>query len=150
MFIIRASDWIGSVAKIGYVPLAPGTFCSMVAVLAWYVLPNMQTVTYGLILLNLFLVGVITSAVVSERDGDDDPSCVVIDEWVGMWLALTFVPKQPGWMIAAFLLFRFFDITKIPPAKGAEKLQGGWGIMLDDVIAGFYSMMTIGVVRAVT
>ena len=69
-----------------------------------------------------------------------DPSEAVIDEVVGMGISLLFVPKSIALYIVAFLLFRFFDITKIYPIKKFEKLPGGWGIMLDDVVAGIFSL----------
>lgn len=152
VFLLRVSDWVGSVAKIGYLPLAPGTWASAVALLAWYFLPNIETLTYALILLNLFLVGVIVSAIISNRDGEADPSCIVIDEWVGMWIALASISKEWTWMVLCFLLFRFFDIVKVFPVKQMERIRGGWGIMLDDVVAGIYALVIlviVGIVRAI-
>lgn len=145
--LLSGSGWIASIFKIGYLPLAPGTWASGVALLLWYVLPDIQTLTYVLILLNLFLLGIITAAIVSERENDSDPKHVVIDEWVGMWIALILVPKVWSWMLISFFLFRLFDIVKVFPARRLEKLRGGWGIMLDDVIAGVYAFVVIMVVR---
>ncbi|MEE9166246.1 MAG: phosphatidylglycerophosphatase A [Candidatus Neomarinimicrobiota bacterium] len=148
-FLLRASDWIASIAKIGYLPLAPGTWASAVALVIWWVLPAIETFPYVLILLNLFLVGVIVSAIVSNGNGKIDPSYVVVDEWVGMWIALAVVPKTWSLMVLAFLLFRFFDIVKVFPARQSESLGGGWGIMLDDVIAAAYTVGVIEVVKLV-
>lgn len=145
--LLSVSDWIASIFKIGYLPLAPGTWASGVALGIWYVLPDIQPLTYVLILLNLFLLGIITATIVSERENDSDPKHVVIDEWVGMWIALMLVPKVWSWMLISFFLFRLFDIVKVFPAGRMEKLRGGWGIMLDDVVAGVYAFVVIMVAR---
>ena len=148
--LYKTSDWIASVAKIGYLPVAPGTWGSFIALLVWwYFIPEQETFTYILILANLFLIGVITSSITSEQKKEKDPSSVVIDEWVGMWLTLLVVPKQLIWMMAAFFIFRLFDIAKIFPIKHLEKLNGGWGIMLDDVLAAIYALIVLLLLQAV-
>ncbi|HLB00431.1 MAG TPA: phosphatidylglycerophosphatase A, partial [Bacteroidota bacterium] len=74
-----------------------------------------------------------------EAPGHPDPSIVVIDEIVGMWIALLFVPTTLPAVLIAFTTFRLFDIVKPPPAAGLERYGRGWGIMLDDVVAGAYA-----------
>lgn len=143
-FLFYLSDWISSVFRVGYLPLAPGTWGSLFALLVWWFLPpDISNFTYILIILNLFLIGVITSSIISYKVKENDPSKVVIDEWVGMWIALIGVPKIFGWMVLSFVLFRFFDIIKIFPARRLEKIRGGWGIMLDDVVAGVYTLIIL-------
>lgn len=141
--LFGASDWVGSVFRIGYLPLAPGTWASAVAAIVWRILPPTEGIFYVLILANLFLVGVIASSLVSQDTGNPDPQSVVIDEWVGMWIALTGVRRSWSIIVAAFLLFRLFDIVKVFPARRLERLKGGWGIMLDDVVAGVYALIII-------
>ncbi|MFQ6616819.1 MAG: phosphatidylglycerophosphatase A [Fidelibacterota bacterium] len=141
--LLVASDWIGSVFRIGYLPGAPGTWASVVAAAAWRVLPPLEGLTYVLILANLFLLGVIVSSIVSHETGDPDPQRVVIDEWVGMWIALAGVPGSWSFILAAFVVFRLFDIVKVFPAGRLERLKGGWGIMLDDVAAGIYTLIIL-------
>jgi phosphatidylglycerophosphatase A len=75
-----------------------------------------------------------------------DPSCVVIDEVAGMLLSCIAIPADIRWIAAAFVLFRIFDIVKPFPARAAERLPGGWGIMTDDVIAGIYANLCVQVV----
>lgn len=75
-----------------------------------------------------------------------DPSIVVIDEIVGIWITLLFLPKIIPVMIIGFLAFRAFDILKPQPARNFEKIPNGWGIMLDDVIAGIYANIAARVV----
>ncbi|HVT24476.1 MAG TPA: phosphatidylglycerophosphatase A, partial [Rhizomicrobium sp.] len=66
----------------------------------------------------------------------DDPSEAVIDELAGQWLACAFAPLSWQGYLAAFVLFRFFDMTKIWPVSAAERARGGWGVMFDDIVAG--------------
>ncbi|HLF14640.1 MAG TPA: phosphatidylglycerophosphatase A, partial [Bacteroidota bacterium] len=68
-----------------------------------------------------------------------DPSIVVIDEIVGMWTALLFLPNELPALLVAFTAFRMFDIVKPPPVARLERAGRGWGIMLDDVAAGIYA-----------
>jgi phosphatidylglycerophosphatase A len=70
----------------------------------------------------------------------------VIDEACGMAISLLFVPKEIKWYVIAFFLFRLFDIVKPPPARGVEKLKVGWGVTLDDVVAGIYANVTLHII----
>ena len=99
----------------------------------------MELFRLSLIVIVIFLVGVIVSTIVSDEENNSDPSKVVIDEWVGMWIALLMIPNEWLWLGIAFILFRIFDIVKLYPANRFERLQGGWGIMMDDVVAGLYA-----------
>jgi phosphatidylglycerophosphatase A len=78
-----------------------------------------------------------------ERSFGEDPSIVVIDEIVGMWISLLFLPRSIATVLAAFLFFRAFDIIKPPPARQLERLKGGWGVMLDDAAAGVYANVAV-------
>jgi phosphatidylglycerophosphatase A len=73
-----------------------------------------------------------------------DSSEIVIDEIVAMMLVSFLLPAAPGWWAAGFLVFRFFDISKPPPIRALEKLPGGWGVMVDDLLAAGY---TVGLLR---
>lgn len=88
----------------------------------------------------VLFVGIIVCDNYVKRTGEKDPSYAVIDEVAGQWLALTTLSEISlmGFLIG-FILFRFFDITKIEPAKKLESLEGGLGIMLDDIVAGIYA-----------
>jgi phosphatidylglycerophosphatase A len=129
---------IATVFFSGYSPFAPGTAGSLVALLI-YLIPGFENsfVLVPLVVL-FFFTGVYTSSHVEKIIGHD-PSIVVIDEMVGMWISLLFLPKTWIVCIAAFLLFRIFDIFKPPPARQFEHFRGGWGIMLDDIVAGIYA-----------
>ena len=137
--LVHSADWLATCFRIGYLPLAPGTWGSASAVIAWRLLPEMELFRLSLIVIVIFLIGVNASSIVSNKERDSDPSKVVIDEWAGMWIALLMIPNEWVWLGIAFLLFRVFDIIKVYPANRFERLPGGWGIMMDDVVAGLYA-----------
>jgi phosphatidylglycerophosphatase A len=145
---------IATVFGLGRVPQAPGTFGSLAAIpLAWGLhflggFPLMAMVTVG-----LFGMGLMATALYTAGGTDPDPSEVVIDEVVGMLIALwplslglwwQGVPGDvfpwPGWVLG-FAAFRFFDILKPPPVNWAERVPGAWGVMLDDVVAGLLAAL---------
>jgi phosphatidylglycerophosphatase A len=139
--------WIATVAGTGYFPYAPGTAGSAVSlalIAAFDAIPFSQAWHSGLLCLtasSLFLLGV-WSAGLSERFfGRKDPGHVVIDEVVGQIIPFLFRPHV-SWkfLLAGFGLFRLFDILKPFPARRAERLKAGWGIMIDDVVAGVYAL----------
>ena len=125
----------------GYSPVASGTVGSAVAV-AIYFIPGFEqpAVMITVILVSLVL-GIKASRVMEGRYGHD-PGEVTIDEMVGMWVSLLFMPKD--WLVVAiaFVLFRIFDIIKPYPARKFDTVTGGIGIMMDDVIAGIYTWVT--------
>lgn len=154
--------WVRLVATglyFGYIPWASGTFGSLVGLLIWLIPGVHATFVLVPLLVGGFFIGVYTAGCVAASEGNKlsrsaaaakalfqrgtpahvDPSIVVIDEIVGMWIALLgFIPDVLTCVIA-FAAFRAFDILKPEPARSSERLSGGWGIMLDDVVAGFYA-----------
>ena len=81
--------------------------------------------------------------------GDKDPSLVVIDEVAGMWVTLIALPWTPVTVLTGFFMFRLFDVFKPYPARDLEGVPGGWGIMLDDIVAGIYANLAVRVVLLV-
>ena len=139
---------IGSGFGTGYCPVAPGTAGALLALLVWLgtdlLFPGGTVWWITLALLLVFLPVGIVAADCLERYWGKDPSRVTIDEVAGTWVALLAVPSGKIWAaIAAFALFRFFDIYKPLGIRKMESFRGGWGIMMDDVLAGFYSFLTI-------
>lgn len=121
---------------VGYVPVMPGTITSFLTTLFFWVVPLPAGWYWG-ILLMLFFVGWYGASCYAAKSQRIDPSEVVIDEVVGMMLSLAFLPKRMFLYSSAFILFRFFDITKIFPINRCERLSWvGLAIMLDDVVAG--------------
>ncbi len=126
----------------GYFPIAPGTAGSALSLAIFFISGIGNTYYFIPLIILIFFIGVITSSVLEKSFGND-PSVVVIDEFVGMWISLLFLPSNLIIMISAFVLFRIFDIVKPFPCRKAEKLKLGWGIMLDDVIAGIYANLVL-------
>jgi len=137
--------WVATFGGVGYFPFAPGTAGSAAAVaLAAGILAIPDAAARFRIFLLLaavvlFALGVWAAGRAESYFGKMDPGEVVLDEVVGQFLTLAAVPEVSWlWLGAGFLVFRGFDILKPFPARRAEKLHGGMGIMLDDVIAGAY------------
>jgi len=95
----------------------------------------------------VFILGVYVSHQ-AEKEFGKDSGHIVIDEFCGYLVSVLFVPRTPGYLLAAFVLFRFFDILKPPPIRGIERsVPGGAGIMSDDVVAGIYANICLQVWR---
>jgi len=134
------SKTVATFFGVGYLPLAPGTWASMIIVVLYKLcLHKLSWSLYLLILFFFFLAGTFASTSYSSELNDKDPRKIVVDEAVGQMLVL-FRMKE-GWLLllASFLIFRFFDVVKIYPIKKAEALPQGWGIMMDDIVAAVYA-----------
>jgi phosphatidylglycerophosphatase A len=90
-----------------------------------------------------FLLGTLAASHVAARCGIEDPGIVVVDEIVGQWVSLLFLPLGPVTLGLGFLLFRVFDVLKPWPARQLERLHGGLGIMADDLAAGIYANLLL-------
>lgn len=131
---------------IGWFPVAPGTLTSALIVLLYrYVLSGWSDLVYLAMLCLLFLVGAFVSGISSRAFRKEDPRPVVIDEALGQLLVV--FRLNPDWLHLgiAFLLFRLFDILKPFPIKKVESFPGGWGIMLDDLVAAVYAGILVQV-----
>ena len=131
----------------GFSPKAPGTAGSLLTVFLYYLFfPAVPSVLihyfFLLIIVAVFFIGV-WAATRAEFEYGHDPSCVVIDEIVGMGITLLFIPKVWYLVLTGFVLFRFFDITKWLGADRMQRLKGGWGVMMDDVVAGIWSNLVL-------
>ncbi|MBN2600517.1 MAG: phosphatidylglycerophosphatase A [Candidatus Marinimicrobia bacterium] len=142
---------LSSFFYVGYIPGAPGTWASLLAVIIWLLLPVQSIITQILIVSLAFLIGIYVAGLSEINAGVIDPSFVVIDEVAGMWLALLLMPRVPAprYMILAviaFILFRIFDITKLYPINKLEQMSGGFGIMMDDIAAGLLTAVSINLI----
>jgi phosphatidylglycerophosphatase A len=133
---------------VGYIPFASGTFGSAVGLLLWWVLPS-SPVGQAVAMFALFVLGSWTGSVAERHFGRTDPSQVVIDEVLGMWITLFLNPVGWSHLLAAFLLFRVFDIIKPFPANRFERLPGGIGVMADDAMAAVYANLVLRAAVAV-
>jgi len=132
---------IASTLGIGYIGKGGGTVAALFAVLCWYLFrPSVpvQWLVTGLVL----VLGVWSGNVVEADWGKDDKK-VVIDEVAGMCISLLLLPITPFYAMAALVLFRFFDIAKPLMIRRMERFPGGWGVMLDDVLAGIYANLLL-------
>jgi phosphatidylglycerophosphatase A len=157
---------------VGYIPGAPGTYGSMVAVAIYLVVAGLQIacgaklvnsgygpehVNAGIWALNAVLltgfciVGIIASERAIPMLGNSDPSEAVVDELMGQFIAFAFIPVGLGWpfILAGFLLFRLFDIWKPYPIDDLQNLPGGLGVCADDIVAGVYAGVCLAVGYAV-
>ncbi len=130
----------------GYFPVAPGTFASLLIALGYkfwfHRLPWAPYLAIGLV---VYFIGVWASSAYAARLNKKDPRTVVIDEAVGQWTALLLVPPTWGLVLASFFLFRVFDVIKPLFIHKAESFRAGWGIMLDDILAGIYASVILNI-----
>ena len=128
----------------GLAPKAPGTAGTLMAVPLYLLLTQLNLAWYSLILLVSFAVGVWLCGTVSRDLKVHDHPGIVWDEFVGYWITMWAVPVDWVWIIAGFIVFRIFDIAKPWPIGALdEKVHGGLGIMIDDVVAGIMACITL-------
>jgi phosphatidylglycerophosphatase A len=139
------SKYFVTIFGIGYSPLAPGTLGSIFAILIWYMSINFINIYFFYLILIISLsisFKLINIYLISEVK--DDPSEVIIDEYIGQSIPLLFLIDYNLYeVLLAFCAFRFFDITKVYPINRAENLSGAKGVIIDDIIAGIYSLIII-------
>ena len=140
-----------TVLGAGYSPFAPGTMGALVGILILFLIkwqqPELQYFTWGLLLATIIftLLGVWSTNELAPEWGKD-PSKVVVDELIGVWIAVLWIPIESQWLILGFIIFRFFDILKPLGIRRLENIKGGWGVMLDDVGAGIYANIVLQII----
>lgn len=139
---------------VGYLPLAPGTFGSLVAVgifllLARTMPPNALVAVVLVAIVVVTFVGIWAATRTEQLSGRKDPGKVVVDEVAGQFIALFPLTLFTRWstlaVIVSFILFRFFDIVKPYPANRLQELHGGAGVMFDDLVAGVYGAVIVSI-----
>lgn len=124
----------------GYFPVASGTVGTLLGVVIVWLWQGLPVTLQIVACLMLGALGVWSSEQATSIYRKADSSRIVIDEIVGFMIAMVGIPVTPYTVICGFILFRFFDIVKFPPANYFdERMKNGWGVMLDDVTAGIYS-----------
>jgi phosphatidylglycerophosphatase A len=156
---------LGTSLGVGLIPVAPGTFGSLVGLALYFIFGAQAAFVRGrvsqtagplyilspvIIAVLLALVGVWSADITAKFLRKEDPGCVVIDEVSGQFLAylVALAPLNWKYLLLGFILFRVFDIWKPFPARQAESLPGGWGIMTDDWVAGIYAGIGLWAARA--
>lgn len=137
--------WLVCGLGSGFVPFAPGTCGSLLALALWWWLLAPLNIWWQIaVIVGVFALGVWLTGRIQARYAVVDDGAIVIDEFVGQWIALLGVAAEPVAMIAAFVLFRCFDIFKPFPVRKLERgLPGAWGVMMDDVAAGVLALVVL-------
>jgi len=135
----------------GLVRPAPGTWGTLVALpLYWLVAPRVHELVFLACIACLFFAGVWACGRTGRALGVPDHGGMVVDEIVAYLLVLYWLPRELPWQAAGFVLFRAFDIVKPPPIRQADRhVKGGFGVMLDDLIAAFYAVLVLAAARSV-
>jgi len=140
----RPACFLGLGFGSGLASKAPGTFGTLVAVPIYLLLQNLSLPFYLAIVLIAFIAGIWICQKSADWLRQNDPSAVVWDEIVGYLVTMIAAPAGWQWMVLGFVFFRFFDILKPWPINLADKaIHGGLGIMVDDVIAGFFAFVCV-------
>ncbi|MBI1824124.1 MAG: phosphatidylglycerophosphatase A [Nitrospirae bacterium] len=127
----------------GYFPKIPGTVATLAGTLLFYPIHFLGIVYQAGLIVMFFGIGLVSASRLEKELGSKDPSVVVIDEIVGIWIALYLIPFNWKSLLTAFILFRFFDIRKPLRIRSLQTFDSGWGIMLDDALAGIYTNLIL-------
>ena len=148
IFLIKA---FVTVFGIGYIRIAPGTFGSLFAILVWYMSINYLNIYFFyIIVIIVFICSFKTINIYLRNANKDDPSEVVVDEFIGQSLPLIFLLQFNVYeVLLAFSSFRLFDIFKIYPVNKIENIKGANGVIMDDVVAGIYSLIIIMIYKII-
>jgi phosphatidylglycerophosphatase A len=146
----RAARWIALGMGSGLSRMAPGTVGTLWAWAAWLVAAPHLSGRAGLLVIALGLaVGPWACARTAEALGVADHGAIVWDEIVAFWIVLAVLPGGFSWQLTGFVVFRFFDIVKPPPIRWADtRFKGGAGVMLDDLMAAFYTLLVLAAWQA--
>ncbi len=126
----------------GCAPVAPGTFGTLAAIPIWILLSFLSPITYAILVVAIFVLGCYVSEKASQEMGVHDHGGIVIDEFVGYFITMFLVPLSWVNILLGFILFRIFDVLKPWPIKVLDRqVKGGFGIMIDDVLAGFMALV---------
>jgi phosphatidylglycerophosphatase A len=149
MSVRRLGVFIATCAHVGYAPFAPGTWGSALGLLVYYGVRRQASVPIELgTIAIIVIVGLWAATEAEHHFGGIDPGPVVIDEVIGMLITLALHPVNVWGAVVGFLIFRVLDVVKPWPARRLELLPGGFGVVLDDAMAGVYgNLMVWGLIR---
>ena len=144
--VSRPAHFVAFGFGTGLMPVAPGTFGTLLALpLYWLIHPRVDATEYLLMIVVLFGLGIWACDVTGRAIGAADHGGMVWDE-----IVLFFVPATPYWQAAAFLVFRLFDILKPPPIRYYDRtFKSGFGVMLDDLVAAFYTLVVLALAKII-
>lgn len=124
---------------VGKLPMMPGTLGSILGTLAFLLVQIDSFLIKMIILVVILIAGAYSSFQIEKATGREDNQIIVIDEIAGVWLTLSIIPGGVWFTLAGLLLFRLLDIWKPYPIRKLEKVKYGYGVMLDDMLAGLYA-----------
>jgi phosphatidylglycerophosphatase A len=142
---------VATLVGVGFWRPGSGTWASAITAAAWWagghylIAARSQWIVITVLVGMVLIVGIPAAGIVARECEQEDPSHVVIDEVAGQLIALLAVPLRWQSVILSFILFRVFDIWKPPPLRRLERIEGGAGIVLDDVGAGLYALAIVHV-----
>lgn len=142
-FVVCAASWFGT----GFFPVASGTVGTLGAIPLFLVLARLPLWLYLLTLVPFFFLASWVSGAAEREFGEKDSGKIVIDEVIGFLITMAGAPVHWRSIVIGFLLFRFFDIVKVPPARYFDQqVKNGYGVVLDDVVAGIYACVALRVI----
>jgi phosphatidylglycerophosphatase A len=145
-FILLLATGFGA----GYSPFAPGTLGTLIAIPVYYFLSEIPSPIYEITLIGFVFLSVWISENAERLFAKKDDPRIVIDEVIGFLITMLWVPKTTGFVIIGFFIFRFFDILKPFPIRRLEKgFKGGFGVVLDDVVAGVYANIILHLIHRI-
>ncbi|MDR1104152.1 MAG: phosphatidylglycerophosphatase A [Endomicrobium sp.] len=139
--------FFSSVGYLGYIKRAPGTFGSLAGVLFWIFFMPESAIAQLCSLVAIFFISIFFSSLAEDIYKIKDDWRIVIDEVAGMWFSLALLPKNFLFFLLGFLLFRLLDIKKPWIIKSVQDLKGGFGVTIDDVIAGIFANFILQIVN---
>jgi phosphatidylglycerophosphatase A len=141
----QISKYFVTIFGLGFIPIAPGTLGSIFAILVWYFSITILNIYFFYFLFILvFLSSFKLVQIYLDFKKKDDPSEVIIDEFIGQSLPLIFLFQYNAYdLLMAFCIFRFFDIFKIYPINKVENINGATGVIMDDFVAGIYTLIIV-------
>jgi phosphatidylglycerophosphatase A len=140
---------LATLGHIGYLPVAPGSWGSLFAAIFWWFAQSRVSLFWQLVVILVFAPVAVWASGIAEKALGKDAKPIVIDEVAGQWLALAFFPRPLLVVVTGFVLFRLFDVLKPFPVYQSQRLSGGWGVVVDDLLAGFYAAIMLYLVRRV-
>jgi phosphatidylglycerophosphatase A len=132
---------------VGYSPIVPGTTGTLLAIPIFLLLSCIPSPVYEWTIIAFFFLACWVSDKAQSHWGKKDDQRIVIDEIMGFFTAMMWLPKTTLFVALGFVLFRVFDIVKPPPVRRLEQVRGGYGVVLDDVMAGVYANIVLQIIR---
>ena len=139
----KSLAYLATLGPFGHLSTAPGTIGSIIGVITGYMIAILGAEFLAAATIAITILGTMAADSYSRITHLKDPPEVIIDEVAGQWIPLIILPLDPWWFAAGFILFRFFDISKLGPVGMAERLPGGIGVMADDIVAGVLAALSL-------